>query len=281
MRIIDYISILRMSLLKKNIFIIVKLVIVIIGCIYLIKPSIGLLKYFNINEDISFNIADNLFRILILIYSLNLVYTLKLNKYCGLKFDFKNRNLKILFIPFLILIAIFCLTILKNIQNITFHSFVLLAISNIIVGFSEEVSMRGVILPLLIRMFSKNKRGIILSLLISSFIFAILHYITLLHGIVNFTDTTNQVILAFGGGMIFGSLMLRSQNIVVISLLHGAANIVGSISEIIEKEPVIHQHLPGGYSFNLIYVFVILLIVISIILLKKVNQNEIIAKIFS
>lgn len=215
-----------------------------------------------------------IFRCIILLLSISLLINIELQKFAGLIIQINMNKSKILIIPLLIIgMFLFFLPYDNLISCPIFFSFILYQIS---IGFAEEFTMRGLLLPLLIKIFHNKKYSIYYGIIISSIVFALLHYLSFFSGSQTFESATNQVVFALGIGMCFGSLMLISNNLIIISLLHSLVNIVGQFNTITNNGCQIPQsENTTVITFNFIYIISTVLIVISVFLLRNVDKRSI------
>lgn len=88
-----------------------------------------------------------------------------------------------------------------------------------LVGFAEEVFLRGIALNLLLDRFSKTRGGVWGAVLISSLIFGLAHFVNLLAG-AGLESVCVQVIQAAILGVILAAIYLRSNNIWITIILH-------------------------------------------------------------
>jgi membrane protease YdiL (CAAX protease family) len=91
---------------------------------------------------------------------------------------------------------------------------VLAVVISLMVGFVEEGVFRGLIIRILL------PKGILLAALLSSVIFAALHLLNLLSGL-PLAYVVGQMIIAFGLGLLFSAIRLRTGSIWPTLLLHG------------------------------------------------------------
>ncbi len=85
----------------------------------------------------------------------------------------------------------------------------------------EEIMFRGIIFTLLLALYSQRK-----SLVASAVIFGLVHYVNLLHGLnyATFLYTTAQVLWAFGMGLFWGYLVIKTKSIIPGIILHYLSN---------------------------------------------------------
>ena len=97
---------------------------------------------------------------------------------------------------------------------------------NINAGLFEEIMFRGILLTLLLALFSEKK-----SLIISAVIFGVVHYANLLHEF-NYeylVFTSAQVIWAVGMGLLWGYLVLKTNFLIPGIILHYLSNALDSL----------------------------------------------------
>jgi len=167
--------------------------------------------------------SDLISRIIVLIPLLiGLIFLIKKNnlkRFNGLD---KMENRKFLFFPLLFLIYI----LFSNFHNILMiESFDLLLIitSVLLVGLTEELFFRGILFPFFISKLKTKKYFLLSSIFMSSIIFGIVHYISLINNN-SIALITYQVIFAFCIGCLFCSITLRTKNIIIPSLFHSIIN---------------------------------------------------------
>jgi len=95
-------------------------------------------------------------------------------------------------------------------------NFVLAVISVVMVGIAEEYVFRGLLLPILYKLFN-NKA--FLAIVISSLGFGVMHFINLLNHF-PFYFIFAQVLLTAGSGMLYAALYFKTHNLVLPITLH-------------------------------------------------------------
>lgn len=112
--------------------------------------------------------------------------------------------------------AIVLLLLTKNPFVLSIRGPVLMGLITILlIAICEEYIYRGVLVPLSLKL-TNNK--LFISVLISSIGFAFAHIVNFEHG--SFLMILSQIILAFGTGMLFGTLYLKSKNLSLVIILH-------------------------------------------------------------
>ncbi|MFB3895760.1 MAG: lysostaphin resistance A-like protein [bacterium] len=95
---------------------------------------------------------------------------------------------------------------------------------SVFIGFSEESLFRGIILH------SLKRYGAIISVLVSSFLFSLMHITNLMAGFpLNYIYI--QLYVALSLGVLFGALRIRTGTIWIVIILHSLIDFIGLISK--------------------------------------------------
>ena len=150
--------------------------------------------------------------------------------------------------------------------------FVLLYMS---VGFIEEILLRGMVLPLMLRKWGKTKKGINFSVIFSSVIFGLLHLINLITGRRTLLSTTAQIIYGLFFGVFFAACFLRNRSIWPIIFTHALFDLMGNLNDIILGGDfgVVHELNLQGVMFSIL--FTIPLLFYGLFILRKVQPQDI------
>lgn len=129
------------------------------------------------------------------------------------------------------------LFIQEKITEITIVSPQIIAISMIVyflVGFSEELCFRGILLKLWTNYNKNPKARWIKSTLIISIIFGLVHLVNLSNGLsrANVVYTVTQVLFASMYGVLFAGVMCKTNSIWLCGLIHGTINLLGNSAEL-------------------------------------------------
>jgi membrane protease YdiL (CAAX protease family) len=174
-----------------------------------------------------------------------------------------------------------------NISNIRLYSYFFQCLST---GFFEEFFFRILIFGIISSYFYQPiKKNVYKEAVLTSLIFSLCHLSNLLNSSYDFIGVLNQVIFAFLIGMIFQSILQKFNNIIIVSVLHGLTNFLGTIKS---KLLLLAKYTEGGNSYedflnSLVMAFIISIIIVlpmSFYCLKckenKLLQNNILDKIF-
>jgi CAAX protease family protein len=106
------------------------------------------------------------------------------------------------------------------------YTILIFAITCISVGLFEELVFRGLILFFLLEKLSKNRRGIFVSIIISSALFGIMHLFNIFDG-ANVGATLLQVLYSFAMGIMWSIIVLKTKTIWLAVILHSLYNFTG------------------------------------------------------
>ncbi|MEW6607135.1 MAG: CPBP family intramembrane glutamic endopeptidase [bacterium] len=96
------------------------------------------------------------------------------------------------------------------------------------VGFFEEVLFRGILLIVLVEKLEHVKGGTLISILISSLIFGLLHLVNLFDG-ATLGSALLQVGYSFLMGILWATLYLKTGNLWLVMILHAVYNFFGQV----------------------------------------------------
>ncbi|WP_286136559.1 CPBP family intramembrane glutamic endopeptidase [Philodulcilactobacillus myokoensis] len=86
-------------------------------------------------------------------------------------------------------------------------------------GIFEEYVFRGVIFKAFLNKFKKNYKGILISILFSSFLFGLIHSLNIINS-QNISSTSFQALNALIFGIVMSTVYLRTRNIIFPILSH-------------------------------------------------------------
>lgn len=108
-------------------------------------------------------------------------------------------------------------------------SYILVLLST---GFYEEILCRGLVLTLLLRKWGSTRKGIYLSVILSSLLFGLVHLSNFFLGRSSFLGSVTQVIFATFLGIFLAACILRNQSIWPAIVFHAIFNICGDLGAI-------------------------------------------------
>ena len=92
----------------------------------------------------------------------------------------------------------------------------------------EEVFFRALLVPIFMKRFNKNRYGVLITVVVTSALFALMHLINLFFG-AGAGETFLQVGYTFLIGCMFAIMLLRTKNIWLCILVHAVFDIGGTI----------------------------------------------------
>jgi len=108
------------------------------------------------------------------------------------------------------------------------HRVFLFFIECLSVGFFEEIIFRGILLVFLIKNLKVVKNGVLLSIVLSSAAFGLIHVFNILGG-AGVGDTMLQIGYSFLVGVMWSVMFLRTGNLWLTMLLHATFNFFGQV----------------------------------------------------
>ena len=209
--------------MKKEIKIAFVVLVGFVSLLWFAKPLEEYLSRELFEERIAKKISGIVVKLILIALMIGLIRKIRLLDFSGLSRWKEFENKQAMLIP----LAIIGMGIFGNWRAYldTDTTFLLLFIlSTLAVGVVEEFTFRGLIFPLFIRYFKNLNRPIIISAVLSSLMFGLLHFINLFSEPENISGVTSQVIFATSIGVFFCGLMLRTKNILIPCILHALVN---------------------------------------------------------
>ncbi|WP_347925699.1 CPBP family intramembrane glutamic endopeptidase [Pontimicrobium sp. SW4] len=260
------------NLLKKPLYASILVVIIVASSVFIKLELRSYLINFHITEQQARWIGDIIINFSLFALFFYLIRKLSLEKLGGISNE-KLKNKLLLLIPFLLLIPMSTELFDLNWSETNLLNLFILLLWSLSIGFFEESALRGFLQSVYLNKFWKSRMGIILSVFITSFIFGLLHLISWTG---NLYSEINQVIIATILGVLFGALLLKTNKLYPIAIIHALFDFFSgidelkpadnSVSNIVENNSVIQEF---SVSFILIPFFII-----GIILLIKIKLNE-------
>ena len=142
-----------------------------------------------------------------------------------------------------------------------------------LIGWTEELVFRGVILNLFLERFSKTKRGILWAVILSSVLFGAVHLTNISQGV----TVTSAMIQAINGaflGVIFGAVYARSRNIWLVITFHALVDFASLMGSGIFGVGTTVEQINQMSAVNLIAVPILLIPCIVLLRPKKLLEME-------
>jgi membrane protease YdiL (CAAX protease family) len=187
------------------------------------KPLRELLVEILLEKQLAKEISGITIRLMLISIIFFIINKLRLTTFTGLNSWQKVRNLQAILIP----MAFIILGIANNWSTYAkteIHLLLLFIISTFAVGIVEEFAFRGTIFPLLIKSFINAKQPIVISAVMSSLMFGLIHFINIFSQPENIIGITSQVFFATSIGVFFCGLLVRTENLLIPSAFHALVN---------------------------------------------------------
>jgi len=268
--------------MKKEIKIAIVILIGFLSFLWLEKPLREYLFGILFDEQIAKQIASTTIRIILIAITFFLINKFRLIAFTGLNYWQKFKNIQAIIIAFAF--TIMGISVNWNTYiNTEFRVLFLFIISTLAVGIVEELAFRGIIFPLLIKSFTKTKRPILISAVLSSLMFGLVHFINLFSQPENIIGITSQVFFATAIGVFFCGLMVRTENILVPCIIHALVNVsfgAGELKQSIEEFSDVEE--VSGINWNSLItttIFFSFILVGGIYMILKTDKKIILDKL--
>ena len=147
--------------------------------------------------------------IIMLLFKNDYVFTQKKDKFfTGIKLG----------LPMLVLSVIIMISNIISLEEFHLIKFINVLLLSLFVGIAEEFLCRGWLQNEFIEKYSKNKKMVLTSIVLSSLVFGFMHILNL--GAQSLFETILQVINALGVGFLLGVLYYKTKNIWSVIFLH-------------------------------------------------------------
>ncbi len=228
-------------------------------------------------------ITGFIFRGVLIVFSLFLLKKLNLVTFSGLNKPFKFSHPTALIVP-LVIIGTTIVSKMDLYLVVKRFDLLMFLFSVIVVGIFEEISMRGIVLPLFLKLFNFKNKSFYIGVIFSSLIFAVLHYMNICtkedYG---FDIASSQVFAAFCIGIYFCGLFLRTGNIISSILIHSAFNFAFG-TEILEEirdgyKPPVGKEINSFMELVPTLIFWLLIITVGLLMVKFSNKESFVKRL--
>lgn len=219
-------------------------------------------------EEIIKNVA-------LIVLAVIVIVKLKLTELGGLSKKLSWNSWYLALIPFyLIIIAV---TQVKDLDFSLTSSFslILLLLSTLSIGFSEEFVFRGVLQSLFLKELvkKKGKKSLVFaSVLIPAIIFGLLHLLNF--RVDNTASEVSQLIYAIFIGTAFGAILLRTNKLIPLAIIHGLIDFVFNLDELSSQT----QNLETSKSIISAIATVIVvapMFIVGLLIIRKIEVSDI------
>ena len=268
--------------MKKEIKIALVVLIGFLSFLWLVKP---LREYLTMNlfeEQIAKQVSSIIIRTILTVVVFALIKKFGQINFTGLNNWKKLKNVQAL----IVVTAFIMMGLFQNWNtyiSTEIELLILFATSTVIVGIVEELAFRGTVFPLFIKSFKKAKRPIIVSAVLSSLMFGLMHFINLLSQPENLVGITSQVFFATSIGVFFCGLMIRTENILIPCIVHALINFsfgAGELKQSIDEVSKIEE--TNGIDWNSVIpttIFFSFILIGGIYMILKTDKELILNKL--
>ena len=251
-------------------FLIAVMILLVIGLVFILPLESWLLDYsvssFH-SEYLTLFVKMSVLGILgyTLIKKWNLGIIAGLTTNYNWKFKYLNA------IPVYLIVLGLASIISADLTYIELPNLLLLLLACLAVGFAEELLFRGILQSLFLKKYINRKSGIFIGIFIPALIFGLFHLINLIND-GPLLPVLIQVVFATFIGFFFGVLLLKTNKLIPIAIIHALINFSFSLQYL----PSLHSELAQeGTSVSIAPIIIFLpLFIIGLVLLKKIDKTE-------
>ena len=267
-----------MKTIIKNPFVIIVIPLILFKGILKLPINTTILETFDLSIQQSDNISRLLKNLVIIILAIYAIKKLKLLELSGLSKHLKLQNKFLVLIPlYLVLIGVFSL-LGTDLSSIAAFDFILLSLAMLSVGFVEEFIFRGILQSLLLKKYSQRKNGILISIFLPAALFGGIHLFGL--DMSNIAASIGQVVYAFFIGATFGAILLKTNKIVPLAIIHGLIDLVFTINTLLDDGAVAgelgQQNIGQAVGTTLL---VLPLFIAGLFIIRKISRASVQEKI--
>lgn len=266
-----------LTITNKNPFVITTITLILfLGILKL--PLNNLLEKFDLSSQQSNNIIRLIKNLVIIILAIFAIKKLNLVELSGLSKHIKFQNKFLILIPlYLVLLGILSL-FGADLSSISTIDIILLSLAMLSVGFVEEFIFRGILQSVFLKKYSHKKNGILISIFIPAALFGGLHLLNL--NISNIAASISQAVYSFFIGASFGAILLKTNKLIPLVIIHGFIDIVFSIPILLNDTAMAGELEQQNIGEAIGSMLVVLpLFVVGLFIIRKISRESIQEKI--
>lgn len=267
----------KMKTTIKNPFVITAITLLLfIGILRL--PLDVILDNFDLSSQQSSNINKLIKNLVILILAIFTIKKLKIVELSGLSQQMKLQNKFLILIPlYLVIIGVFSL-LGTDLSSISIIDLILLSLAMLSVGFVEEFIFRGILQSVFLKKYAHRKNGILIGIFLPAVLFGALHLLNLKMS--NIAASIGQVVYAFFIGAAFGAILLKTNKLIPLAILHGLINTVFSINTLLDDSAVVGEINQQDIGQAIGSMLVVLpLFIVGLFIIRKISIESLQEKI--
>lgn len=221
--------------------------------------------------------------LLIISISVFAIKKLNIKALAGLDKQLSWSKKYLIFIPLYLLILGALQIFGQDLSEVQSINILLLFFSTMAVGFSEELVFRGILQSVYIKGYYEKKNRVFYSVLIPAIIFGLLHLLNF--EIKNIAQELSQVLYAIFFGVFYGALLLKTNKLIPLAIVHGLINFVFGFSNILNNKIVENETIATDVVSDVINsiastIVVLPLFIVGLIVIRKVKKENIKNKIY-
>lgn len=264
------------TVIKNPLVITVITLILFLGILRL--PLNSLIEKLNLTSQQSDSVIRLIKNSVILILAIFAIKKLKLVELSGLSKHIKLQSKFLILIPlYLVLIGVLSL-LGTDLSSISAIDMILLSLAMISVGFVEEFIFRGILQSVFLKKYSHQKNGILISIFLPAALFGGLHLLNL--NMSNIAASISQAIYAFFIGAAFGAILLKTNKLIPLAILHGLIDIVFSIHTLLDDNAMAGEIEQQDIGQAIGSILVVLpLFIVGLFITRKISLGSVQEKI--
>jgi hypothetical protein len=237
-----------------------------------------ILDNFDLSSQQSSNINKLIKNLVILILAIFTIKKLKIVELSGLSQQMKLQNKFLILIPlYLVIIGVFSL-LGTDLSSISIIDLILLSLAMLSVGFVEEFIFRGILQSVFLKKYAHRKNGILIGIFLPAVLFGALHLLNLKMS--NIAASIGQVVYAFFIGAAFGAILLKTNKLIPLAILHGLINTVFSINTLLDDSAVVGEINQQDIGQAIGSMLVVLpLFIVGLFIIRKISIESLQEKI--
>ena len=241
-------------------------------------PSDFIIEQIGWSARISEHVNRLIKNALIIVLAVVAIKKLKLVELSGLSNRIKWSNKYLILIPLYLVALGIGSSIGTDLSQVIMMEAVLLSLAMISVGFVEEFIFRGIIQAAFLKKFAERKGGILISIFLPALMFGSLHLVNL--DTSNLAASISQVIYAFFIGAAFGAILLKTNRLIPLAIVHGLIDIVFSINTLLDDDLLAGELERQDVMSAISSILVVLpLFIAGVLIIRKISKESVLDKI--
>lgn len=189
----------------------------------------------------------------------------------GLSSNYTWKSKYLNAIPFYLILLGIVSVLSADLTKVELPNLILLLLSCLAVGFGEELLFRGVLQSLFLKKYINKKSGVFLGTFIPAAAFGLFHLLNVLKP-GPLLPVLIQVVFATFIGFFFGILLLKTNKIIPLAIIHALINFSFSLQNLPSLQSEVETEAASPIAPLIIF---LPLFIIGLFLLKKIDKTEV------